>query len=57
LSLFIKLVRHGESWANVGKVNAADVGDHTIGLTDLGKNQAIRAGELIGANFIDGSLA
>jgi broad specificity phosphatase PhoE len=56
LSLIIKLVRHGESLGNVGAVNSADVGDHTIGLTPLGKEQAFQAGARVGSQFIDGAL-
>ena len=56
MSLVIKLVRHGESLGNVGALNFAEVGDHTIGLTPLGKEQAFRTGEKIGSLFIDGAL-
>ncbi len=55
--MLIKLVRHGQSLANVGTLNPAEVGDHTIGLTPLGKEQARRAGQTVGAGFIDGALA
>lgn len=53
----IKLVRHGESLANVGALNAQEVGDHTIALTPLGEEQARRAGERIGPDFLRGALA
>ncbi len=53
----IKLVRHGESFANVGALNPAEVGDHTIGLTPLGNEQARGAGQRVGAAFLDEALA
>src|SRR5688572_18967183 len=56
MSLWIKLVRHGESLANVGTVMAHEVGDHTFGLTPLGHEQAKRAGKTIGAAFFKGAL-
>jgi broad specificity phosphatase PhoE len=56
LSLLIKLVRHGESLANVGSVNPAEAGDHSVGLTPLGKEQAHRAGQHLGADFITQAL-
>jgi broad specificity phosphatase PhoE len=56
MSLLIKLVRHGESLANVGTVMAHEVGDHTFGLTPLGREQAKRAGKTIGAAFFKGAL-
>jgi broad specificity phosphatase PhoE len=57
MSLLIKLVRHGESLANVGTLNPAEVGDHTIGLTPRGQEQARRAGQRLGPDFLDGALA
>jgi broad specificity phosphatase PhoE len=57
VSLVIKLVRHGESLANVGDLNPAEVGDHTIGLTQLGQEQARRAGQHLGAACLVGALA
>ena len=56
MSLTIKLVRHGESLANVGALDPAVVGDHTIGLTALGHEQARAAGRLLGSEFLDGAL-
>lgn len=56
MSLVIKLVRHGESWLNVGAVNPAEVGDHTIGLTPRGHEQAVAAGRSLGPDFIRGAL-
>jgi broad specificity phosphatase PhoE len=55
--MLIKLVRHGESLANVGILDPCKVGDHTIGLTAIGKEQAHRAGHCLGAAFIQGALA
>src|SRR5262245_15542266 len=57
MTLTIKLVRHGESFANIGAVNPAEVGDHTIELTPQGTQQALHAGQLIGAGFLNGVLA
>lgn len=55
--MIIKLVRHGQSMANTGQVQVADVGDHTVALTELGREQARDAGRRIGAEFLDGALA
>jgi broad specificity phosphatase PhoE len=52
----IKLVRHGESESNTGKVNPAKIGDHNVKLTKLGKKQAFARGEDIGAEFIREAL-
>eukprot|EP01101_Sappina_pedata_P009295 TRINITY_DN5379_c0_g1_i1.p1 TRINITY_DN5379_c0_g1~~TRINITY_DN5379_c0_g1_i1.p1 ORF type:complete len:254 (+),score=40.04 TRINITY_DN5379_c0_g1_i1:2-763(+) len=52
----IKLVRHGQSEANTGKVLAHKSGDYNVALSDLGKQQAIQAGEKIGAHFLKGSI-
>ncbi len=54
--LTIKLVRHGQSRANVGEVDAKDVGDHTICLTEHGEAQARATGEALGKNYLDGAL-
>jgi broad specificity phosphatase PhoE len=51
MSLVIKLVRHGESQANTGRVNSRDVGDHSIALTERGVEQAHGIGASIGAPF------
>jgi broad specificity phosphatase PhoE len=55
-SLEIKLVRHGESWANVGSVSPAQSGDHSVGLTPHGKDQARSAGQTLGAKFLAQAL-
>jgi broad specificity phosphatase PhoE len=54
--MLIKLVRHGESQADVGKKNPLRFGDHTIGLSEKGKRQAREAGQRIGADFLKGAL-
>jgi broad specificity phosphatase PhoE len=55
--MIIKLVRHGQSMANSGEVQPSEVGDHTVALTALGREQAREAGQQIGAAFLDGALA
>ncbi|MGE0549249.1 MAG: histidine phosphatase family protein [Kofleriaceae bacterium] len=54
--LMIKLVRHGESHANLGLVTSQQMGDHLIPLSERGQNQARDAGREIGSEFITGSL-
>jgi broad specificity phosphatase PhoE len=54
--LTIKLVRHGESLANTGAVQSAEVGDHRIELTPRGVEQARAAGQRIGGKFLAGAL-
>ena len=54
--LSIKLVRHGQSAANVGLVDARDVGDHAIELTADGHRQAAVAGAAIGKEFLTGAV-
>ncbi|HEX4514982.1 MAG TPA: histidine phosphatase family protein [Polyangiaceae bacterium] len=54
--LTIKLVRHGESEANVGRVSSLDIGDHAIPLSENGSKQALEAGRTIGQAFLDGAL-
>jgi broad specificity phosphatase PhoE len=54
--LTIKLVRHGESDANIGKVSSLEVGDHAIPLSERGRTQAVEAGRAIGRAFIEGAL-
>jgi broad specificity phosphatase PhoE len=56
VALTIKLVRHGESEANVGRVSSLEVGDHAIPLSERGAAQALEAGRTIGRAFIDGAL-
>src|SRR3954470_16022687 len=57
MPLTIKLVRHGESLANVGLVNTWEVGDHSIELTPKGREQARQAGAAIGSGFLSGAIA
>ena len=52
----IKLIRHGESLSNVGTLNPAVVGDHSIGLTPRGHEQARAAGSQLGAEYLAGAL-
>ncbi len=54
--LTIKLVRHGESDANIGKVSSRDVGDHMIPLSERGREQARDAGTRLGRDFVEGAL-
>lgn len=56
MALVMKLVRHGESEANAGIVNTHEVGDHAIGLSERGRQQAREVGRKIGAPFVDGAL-
>ena len=55
-NLVIKLVRHGESQANVAAVSAQSVGDHRIRLTERGVEQAVAAGATIPREFLDAAL-
>ena len=43
MTLTIKLVRHGQSAANVGLVNSWEVGDHSIELTVVGEHPNSRS--------------
>ncbi len=54
--LTIKLVRHGESEANIGKVSSQEFGDHAIPLSDHGHEQAREVGRRIGREFLHGAL-
>jgi len=45
--MIIKLVRHGQSQANVREVNGTEMGDHNVHLTVTGHRQALLAGERI----------
>src|SRR5688572_16314313 len=56
MALTIKLVRHGESEANTGKMSSLEVGDHSIPLSELGRKQAREAGARIGADFLRHAL-
>jgi len=52
----IKLVRHGESEANVGRVLTHEVADHAIALSDRGHAQARETGVAFGRAFVEGAL-
>ncbi|MBX3232820.1 MAG: histidine phosphatase family protein [Labilithrix sp.] len=52
----MKLVRHGESEANIGLVSAHEVGDPGIPLSERGREQARAVGRHIGRGFIEGAL-
>jgi len=54
--LTIKLVRHGESEANTGKVTSQEIGDHEISLSELGHEQGRSVGRAIGRDFLAGGL-
>ncbi len=54
--MIIKLIRHGESEANTGKLNPNKVKDAAIPLSDRGKKQALHAGNVITAEYIRDSL-
>jgi len=56
MPLTIKLIRHGQSFANVGAVNSWEVGDHAIELTPTGHQQAEDAGAGIGEAYLRGAL-
>src|SRR4051794_28054785 len=56
VSLILKLVRHGESLANTQELDPAVVGDHTIDLTERGREQARHAGRELGPAFLEGAL-
>ena len=52
MSLVIKLIRHGQSEANIQQVSHLDVGDHAIALSAHGVTQAHAAGQQLGAEFL-----
>lgn len=54
--MIIKLVRHGESEANVGIVDGAQIGNCNIALTELGREQAQNVGAIIGSDFVENAL-
>jgi broad specificity phosphatase PhoE len=54
--MIIKLIRHGQSETNTGERLPYLVGDHTIGLTPLGWEQARQAGAALGADFLTQAL-
>lgn len=52
----MKLVRHGESEANVGRMSAHEVGDAGIPLSEHGRQQARDVGRRLGRAFVEGAL-
>jgi broad specificity phosphatase PhoE len=54
--MLIRLVRHGQSVANVGELSAQDVGDSQIELTERGHAQAELAGRTLGGEFVQNAL-
>jgi broad specificity phosphatase PhoE len=56
MALMMKLVRHGESEANTGRVLTHEVGDFAIPLSERGKEQARIIGREIGKAFVEGAL-
>jgi len=54
--LTLKLMRHGQSQANVLAVNPQKAGDYRVPLTEQGKEDARIAGERIGAAFLRDAL-
>lgn len=54
--MIIKLVRHGQSESNVGLVDVSKDGDNKVGLTTHGIMQAMRAGKILGEDFIKNAL-
>lgn len=57
MPLVMKLVRHGESEANTGRLATYEVGDHAIPLSERGSEQAREVGRTLGRDFVDGALA
>jgi broad specificity phosphatase PhoE len=56
MTLTIKLVRHGESEANLRYELAREIGDQNVPLTERGREQARLAGREIGPDFMRGAL-
>ena len=51
-AMTIKLVRHGQSLANTLEALPHVSGDAGIGLTELGKQQALAVGETLGRDYL-----
>ena len=54
--MIIKLIRHGQSQQQTGDVNATEIGDFKVPLSDIGIQEALHVGELIGSTFLTKSL-
>ena len=54
--MIIKLVRHGESEANLGGSARSTVADHLVPLTPRGFEQAKGAGRILGSSYLKESL-
>ncbi len=54
--MIIKLVRHGESQANIAESGQISVADHLVPLTEKGFEQAKQAGVKLGSSFLKQSL-
>jgi len=54
--MIIKLIRHGESEANTGKLDPTKVKDAAIPLSVKGVSQALDAGKAIQGEFFNGAL-
>ncbi len=54
--LTIKLVRHGESEANINRASVQEIGDHAISLSERGREQAREAGRRLGREFVEQAL-
>jgi len=52
----IKLIRHGESLANIRAADPSRTGDHAVAPSPRGHEQARAAGGLLGAEFLTSSL-
>lgn len=54
--MIIKLVRHGESQANITDYNQISIADHLIPLTKKGFEQAEEVGKQLGKSYLENSL-
>ena len=54
--MIIKLIRHGESQANVKKVSPPSMADHLIPLTEEGIKQSQQAGRILGPSYLRKAL-
>ena len=54
--MIIKLVRHGESQANVANTTQSSTTDHLVSLTPRGFDQARGVGRTLGGSYLKASL-